>query len=103
MRRRRESLLAANDAADSIDIDIEWNGRETVMKRSWNGHLEIFSRRQVMENSRQYFLYSPISYFEENSRWVPLADFVIRFTLKTEAACRWHGYHMTNKFLRIAK
>ena len=52
MRRRRESLLAANDAADSIDIDIEWNGHETVMKRSWNGHLEIFSRRQVMENSR---------------------------------------------------
>ena len=28
-----------------------------------------------MENSRQYFLYSPISYFEENSRWVLLADF----------------------------
>ena len=76
---------------------------ETVLKRSWNGHLEIFSRRQEMENSRQYLLYSLISYFEENSRWVPLADFVIRFTLKTEAACRWHGYHMTNKFLRIAK
>ena len=62
-----------------------------------------------MENSRQYFLYSTNSYFEENSSWEPLADFyhikyVIRFTLlKTEAACLWHGYHMTNKFLRIAK
>ena len=37
----------------------------------WHIYLEIFSRIQVMENSRQYLLL-PNRYFTENSRWVPL-------------------------------
>ena len=35
-----------------------------------HGHLEILSRPQVIENSRQYFD-SPNRHFTEKSRWVP--------------------------------
>ena len=37
----------------------------------WNGHLEVFSRPQVIENSRQYSLLRSMRYFKGNSRWVP--------------------------------
>ena len=52
-----------------------WASKASKIVREWNGHLEVFSRPQVIENSRQYFLYSLNSYFEENGRWVALADF----------------------------
>ena len=35
-----------------------------------HGHLEILSRPQVIENSRQYFS-TPLRYFTKSSRWVP--------------------------------
>ena len=40
----------------------------------WNGHLEVFSRPQVLANPRQYSA-SPNRYFTKNSRWMPLLDF----------------------------
>ena len=39
------------------------------MVHEWNGHIEIFSRPQVIENSR---LASLKRYFTESSRWVSL-------------------------------
>ena len=37
--------------------------------------LEIFSRPQEIENSRQNIcLYDPNRYFTENSHWVPLSN-----------------------------
>ena len=39
------------------------------MVHEWNGHIEIFSRPQVIEYSR---LASLKRYFTESSRWVPL-------------------------------
>ena len=40
------------------------------IKHEWNGHLEICSRPQVIENSRQYlFLRADVF---QNNRWVPL-------------------------------
>ena len=38
----------------------------------WNGHQEIFSLPQDIENSRQFLLLQT-DIFTENSRWVPLA------------------------------
>ena len=37
----------------------------------WNSRLEIFSRPQQIEKSRQYYCFSEQT-FTENSRWVPL-------------------------------
>ena len=42
---------------------------EKLYMNQWNGHLEITSHPQVIENVRQY---SPNKYFTENSRWVPM-------------------------------
>ena len=44
------------------------NAPKTVYE--WNGHLEIFSRPQVMENSRQYLLLR--TDILQKIRWVPL-------------------------------
>ena len=39
----------------------------------WNGHLEIFSLSQAIENSREFLpSLRTDNYYTENSRWVPL-------------------------------
>ena len=48
--------------------------------------MDIFSRPQIIENSRQYLLLS--RYFTENSRWVPLKKPVREIYLVLKAMIR---------------
>ena len=47
-------------------------GKPSKIVLEWNDHLEIFSRPQAIENSRQYLLLRQDNPFTESSRWVPL-------------------------------
>ena len=46
--------------------------RASKIVHEWNGHLEVFSRPQVIENSRQYSLLRSMRYFKGNSLGCPL-------------------------------
>ena len=72
------------------DWKVSENRKEFIRQVSqivheWNGHLEICSRPQAIENSSQYLLLqTDIYYFTENSRWVPL---IIRGNVSSLIAC----------------